>query len=59
MTTILFVFLITLTVSLVLTPIAGRLGVRFGAIDPPDPRKMHTVTLPRSGDDDDIAGDAV
>lgn len=33
MTTILAIFVIALVLSLVLTPLLGRLGVRFGAVD--------------------------
>ena len=49
MTTILFVFIIALVLSLVLTPLAGRLGERFGALDVPSGRKVHTRPIPRCG----------
>lgn len=49
MTTILIIFAIALSLSLVLTPLAGRLGVRFGALDEPAERKMHGKPIPRTG----------
>jgi UDP-GlcNAc:undecaprenyl-phosphate GlcNAc-1-phosphate transferase len=49
MTTILFSFMIALGLSLLLTPLAGKLGSRFGAIDMPDDRKIHIAPMPRSG----------
>ena len=49
MTTILFIFAIALTLSLVLTPLAGKLGTRFGALDEPNDRKLHGKSIPRTG----------
>lgn len=49
MTTILAAFVVSLVLSLVLTPLAGRLGVRFGVLDEPYKRKVHTRSVPRSG----------
>jgi UDP-GlcNAc:undecaprenyl-phosphate GlcNAc-1-phosphate transferase len=49
MTTILFSFVVALIISLVVTPVAGRLGVRLGAIDEVNDRKMHTSPVPRAG----------
>jgi UDP-GlcNAc:undecaprenyl-phosphate GlcNAc-1-phosphate transferase len=49
MTTILAIFIISLILSLVLTPLAGRLGERFGALDEPDKRKVHLSPIPRCG----------
>jgi len=49
MTTILAIFIIALVLSLVLTPLLGRLGVRFGAVDYPEERKVHTRYLARCG----------
>jgi len=49
MTTILVTFSIALTLSLVLTPLAGRLGTRFGAMDVPSERKVHEKPVPRVG----------
>jgi len=49
MTTLLFLFLIALGFSLVLTPAAGWLGVRLGALDVPMERKVHTTPIPRLG----------
>jgi UDP-N-acetylmuramyl pentapeptide phosphotransferase/UDP-N-acetylglucosamine-1-phosphate transferase len=48
MTTILVVFLFALALALVLTPAAAALGLRFGAVDAPGERKVHTITIPRS-----------
>ena len=36
-------------VSLAVTPLSARLAVRFGAMDPIDPRKVHSVPKPRWG----------
>ncbi|MCD4755828.1 MAG: undecaprenyl/decaprenyl-phosphate alpha-N-acetylglucosaminyl 1-phosphate transferase, partial [Deltaproteobacteria bacterium] len=49
MTTILFVFIVALIISLAITPLAGMLGERFGAMDTPAARKVHTMPIPRSG----------
>ncbi|MFC1488279.1 MraY family glycosyltransferase [Thermodesulfobacteriota bacterium] len=49
MTTILTLFTIALVLSLILTPQAGKLGARFGAMDFPEERKMHTRPIPRTG----------
>ena len=49
MTTILITFIFALILSLALTPVAKKLGVRFGAIDVPDERKVHSKPIPRCG----------
>ncbi len=49
MNTIIGVFLVALLASLVLTPVARNLGMRVGAVDLPDSRKIHLVPIPRSG----------
>ncbi|MCF8107567.1 MAG: undecaprenyl/decaprenyl-phosphate alpha-N-acetylglucosaminyl 1-phosphate transferase [Desulfohalobiaceae bacterium] len=49
MTTLLFVFFIALALSLILTPLAGRLGLRFKALDLPNERKVHSRPIPRTG----------
>ena len=49
MTTILGIFAIALGLSLVLTPPLKRLGLRFGAVDEPDDRKLHTRPIARCG----------
>jgi UDP-GlcNAc:undecaprenyl-phosphate GlcNAc-1-phosphate transferase len=49
MTTLLAIFLISLTLSLVTTPIAKNLGQKWGAIDLPDERKLHQLPIPRNG----------
>ena len=49
MTTILTIFGISLILSLVLTPLAGKLGIRFGALDKPAERKVHGKPIPRTG----------
>ena len=49
MTTILITFIVSLVLSLALTPLVGRLGARFGAVDEPRERKVHTKAVPRIG----------
>ena len=49
MTTILATFLLAVALSVILTPLAGKLGVRFGALDVPGERKEHTSPTPRCG----------
>jgi len=49
MTTILAIFIIALVLSLVLTPLLGKLGVRFGAVDEPEERKVHLRPIARCG----------
>jgi UDP-GlcNAc:undecaprenyl-phosphate GlcNAc-1-phosphate transferase len=49
MTTLLAIFLIALTLALVTTPIAKKLGEKLGAIDLPDERKFHESPIPRNG----------
>jgi UDP-GlcNAc:undecaprenyl-phosphate GlcNAc-1-phosphate transferase len=49
MTTIIFAFISAFVFSLVLTLMARWLGVRFGAVDVPVARKIHTQATPRSG----------
>lgn len=49
MTTLLIIFAIALVLSLTLSPMMGRLGIRFGAIDTPDSRKVHSHPIPRIG----------
>ncbi len=45
-----FLFLISLITTLLLTPLAGRLAIAFGAIDLPDnKRRIHTKPTPRMG----------
>ncbi|MHB8108683.1 MAG: glycosyltransferase family 4 protein [Syntrophorhabdaceae bacterium] len=48
-TTISSAFLVALLFGVLLTPIAGWLGKRFGALDKPNSRKVHTSAIPRSG----------
>lgn len=42
-------FLTALLLGFLFTPIASKLGIRFGALDKPNARKVHTSTIPRSG----------
>ncbi len=49
MTTILIAFFSALFFSVVLTPVAGRIGLAYGAIDRPGERKVHARPIPRSG----------
>ncbi len=55
MTTILAIFLIALLISIVLTPLSGKLGLVFGAVDAPGERKIHRLPLPRIGGLDGLA----
>jgi len=48
-TEILIVFITSLLLSLFLTPLAGRLGFKFRAIDHPGERKVHLNPTPRTG----------
>ena len=49
MTTILTAFFLALFLSLVLTPIVGRIGLAWGAMDEPGKRKVHARPVPRIG----------
>lgn len=49
MTTILISFLLALILSNFLMPMAQKFGVKFGAMDNPDDRKVHTDPIPRTG----------
>jgi len=49
MTTVLSTFLVAFLLALFATPIAKKFGVRIGAMDMPDKRKVHTKGIPRSG----------
>ncbi len=49
MKTLLSIFFLALALSLLLTPLAARVGVLIGAVDRPDPRKVHFRTVPRFG----------
>ena len=49
MTSILAVFFLALTVSLLVTPLTGKLGKMLGAIDMPNQRKVHNRPIPRTG----------
>ncbi|MDO8834119.1 MAG: hypothetical protein Q7V01_00910, partial [Vicinamibacterales bacterium] len=42
-------FLLALAGSLALTPVVRRLALRIGAVDRPDPRKVHKQTMPLLG----------
>ena len=49
MTTIFAIFIVAFVLSLVLTPLAGRLGIRFGALDEPEERKVYSRLIARCG----------
>ncbi len=49
MTIILVIFLVSLALSVVLTPVVGKVGTWLGAVDVPDERKVHTGSIPRCG----------
>lgn len=42
-------FFVGLLVCYILTPSVSRLAIRIGAVDKPDPRKVHTKPVPRLG----------
>jgi len=44
-----FVFTLAVAVSMLLIPLVRRLAPRFGLVDLPDPRKVHTTPVPRVG----------
>ena len=45
----LIVFLVAAGTTFALTPLVRRLAIRFGAIDTPSERKLHTVPTPTMG----------
>ena len=45
----LVIFYISFLISTLLVPVGIRLGKRFGIVDKPDPRKVHTGLIPRTG----------
>ena len=49
MTTLLFTLLVSLGLSLVLTVVARNMGIKCGALDEPDQRKVHDHPIPRTG----------
>lgn len=49
MTAILVIFIIALVLSLVLSPLLRKFGIRFGAVDEPDELKVHTRSIARCG----------
>ncbi len=49
METTLVLFLSSLILSLLLTPLVSNIGARFGIVDRPSNRKVHNVPIPRIG----------
>lgn len=49
MTVYLLAFVIALVVTYICTPFVKQLAIRVGAIDKPDARKVHQVSIPRLG----------
>lgn len=47
--TIISFFAAAVLISVVMTPLARKAGRRYGALDVPDDRKIHTVPIPRIG----------
>lgn len=43
------VIIIALFLTIILVPIFSRLALRFGAVDMPEPRKIHALPMPRVG----------
>ncbi|HQL98155.1 MAG TPA: MraY family glycosyltransferase [Smithella sp.] len=48
-TTLMLMFVFSLCLSLVLTPGVRALGIKLGAMDIPEERKVHTAPIPRIG----------
>lgn len=49
MTSIIFIFFLSLLVAFFLTPFVGKVALRFGIVDQPAARKVHTASIPRIG----------
>ena len=49
MTVYLWAFVIALVVTYICTPLVKQFAVKVGAIDKPDARKVHQVSIPRLG----------
>lgn len=49
MLTIIFIFILSFALSLVLTPFARKIAHKHGIVDIPSKRKVHTVAIPRIG----------
>lgn len=49
MTTIISIFILSLALSLVITPLVGRVAMKFGVVDLPSERKIHKSPIPRAG----------
>ncbi|MDE3036689.1 MAG: hypothetical protein KGJ14_12020, partial [Nitrospirota bacterium] len=45
----LYILLLSFAVTFTLTPILIRLGVKWGLVDQPSERKIHTTPVPRIG----------
>jgi UDP-GlcNAc:undecaprenyl-phosphate/decaprenyl-phosphate GlcNAc-1-phosphate transferase len=52
----LLTFITATVVSMAVIPLMVRLAPRLGMIDKPDPRKVHTVPVPRVGGVGIVAG---
>ncbi|OEH86714.1 undecaprenyl-phosphate alpha-N-acetylglucosaminyl 1-phosphate transferase [Desulfuribacillus stibiiarsenatis] len=42
-------FLMAISIALIATPLVKKLAILVGAVDQPDPRKVHTKIMPRMG----------
>lgn len=49
MTSIIFIFFLSLLSAFFLTPLVGKLARRLGIVDQPSSRKVHSVPIPRIG----------
>ena len=49
MTTIIIAFIVSLVLSLFLTPLVARAAKKFGIVDMPSERKVHQRPMPRAG----------
>ena len=49
MTSIIAIFVFSLIFSLILTPLVRRVSVKYGLVDMPSARKVHSLPIPRTG----------
>jgi len=49
MTTIIFIFILSLVISLILTPLVKSIALRYKLVDQPSKRKVHSQPIPRIG----------
>ena len=49
MTSIIYIFFLALLAAFFLTPLVSKVALRFGIVDQPSARKVHTAPIPRIG----------